>query len=341
MPNSGYPFAAKVGQFKPPNWASSEYRNQDKDEKDRQQVQVLLSTHSPHLAASAELDSMILIVGQKPYPLAQTETKLKKDDYAFLRRFLDATKANLFFARGVIIVEGDAENILLPAIARKIGRPLGKYGVSVVNVGHRGLFRYSRIFQRKDESKLPVPVALIPDRDIPPDSAKKLVGNDRKTESEWEAKKKEDYIANLGKDKGGSVATFPSDQWTLEFDLARKPEFASLMHQAIRLAVGEKGKTRDAIIETAKAMVKEWQSDKSKTPDQVAVQIYEPLYKRSVSKAIVAEQLARLIDELGDDPEPFMSRLPSYIRDAIEYVTPSSAKTAQGIAKGPVSEGAE
>jgi len=28
MPNSGYPFAAKVGQFKPPNWASSEYRNQ-------------------------------------------------------------------------------------------------------------------------------------------------------------------------------------------------------------------------------------------------------------------------------------------------------------------------
>ena len=28
MPHSGYPFAAKVGQFKPPNWASSEYRNQ-------------------------------------------------------------------------------------------------------------------------------------------------------------------------------------------------------------------------------------------------------------------------------------------------------------------------
>src|SRR5208337_5272090 len=105
-------------------------------------------THSPHLAASAQLNSMILIVRQKPYPLAQTETKLEKDDYAFLRRFLDATKANLFFARGVIIVEGDAENILLPAIAAKLGRPFGKYGVSLVNVGHRGLFRYSRILQR-------------------------------------------------------------------------------------------------------------------------------------------------------------------------------------------------
>ena len=27
MPYSGYPFAAKVGQFKPPNWTNSEYRN--------------------------------------------------------------------------------------------------------------------------------------------------------------------------------------------------------------------------------------------------------------------------------------------------------------------------
>src|SRR3546814_4429225 len=59
-------------------------------------------------------------------------------DYAFLRRFLDVTKANLFFARAVLIVEGEAENILLPAIAELLGRPLSKYGVSIVNVGHRG-----------------------------------------------------------------------------------------------------------------------------------------------------------------------------------------------------------
>ena len=44
-------------------------------------------------------------------------------DYKFLRRFLDATKANLFFAKGVVMVEGDAEVLLLPALAEKIGRP--------------------------------------------------------------------------------------------------------------------------------------------------------------------------------------------------------------------------
>lgn len=38
---------------------------------------------------------------------------MKPADYNFLERFLDATKANLFFARGVIMVEGDAENLLI------------------------------------------------------------------------------------------------------------------------------------------------------------------------------------------------------------------------------------
>jgi hypothetical protein len=37
MPYSGYPFAAKVGQFKPPNWTNLEYRNQRR----------LLSAHQP------------------------------------------------------------------------------------------------------------------------------------------------------------------------------------------------------------------------------------------------------------------------------------------------------
>lgn len=40
-----------------------------------------------------------------------------------------------FFARGLIMVEGDAENLLIPAIAQLIGRNLYKYGISVVNVG--------------------------------------------------------------------------------------------------------------------------------------------------------------------------------------------------------------
>ncbi|WP_062323147.1 ATP-dependent endonuclease [Halolactibacillus sp. JCM 19043] len=96
-------------------------------------------------------------------------TKLHNSDYDFLERFLDATKANLFFARGVIFVEGDAENLLLPAIADVINRPLYKYGVSIINVGSLAFKRYSSIFIRNNEGKkMNFPVSIITDLDLKP-----------------------------------------------------------------------------------------------------------------------------------------------------------------------------
>ena len=285
-----------------------------------QQVQVLLSTHSPQLAASADLDAMVMIIGHKAYPLGKGKTKLSEDDYAFLRRFLDATKANLFFARGVVIVEGDAENILLPAIAKKIGRSFGKHGVSIVNVGHRGLFRYSRIFQRVDEMPMPVPVALIPDRDIPPDCAKELVG-ERRTESEFDEAKKNAHMQTLARHDGGSVRSFPSDQWTLEYDLARQPALAAIVQEAVQIAKGAAGQTPNRIAEAAREQVETWQADATLTPDDIAVRIFTPLYKKRVSKTEVAEQLAALIAGLPDGPGEFRAKLPAYIVDAIEHVS--------------------
>lgn len=286
-----------------------------------QQVQILLSTHSPQLAASGDLESMVMIIGHQAFPLGKVHTKLEGEDYAFLRRFLDATKANLFFARGLVVVEGDAENILLPAIAKKMGRAFGKHGVSIVNVGHRGLFRYSRILQRSDNTVVPVPVALIPDRDIPPDAAKALVGADRKTEGEWVASKKTEHIKGLTKHNGGAVKSFPSEQWTLEFDLARKPQCAVIVHQAIQVAKGRSGKTRAEVAAEAKLEAEAWQADDTKSADDVAVLIFEPLHKKLVSKSIVAEQLADFIERLDDTPEDFRTKIPSYLVSAIEYIT--------------------
>ncbi|MFB4386535.1 AAA family ATPase [Agrobacterium sp. LR_9] len=184
-----------------------------------QQVQVLLTTHSPQLAAGAELETMTMIVGHRAFPLGAAHTRLEVDDYEFLRRFLDATKANLFFARALIVVEGDGEHLLLPAIAEKLDRPLSRHGVSIVNVGHRGLFRYSRILQRKAGDAVPVPVALIPDRDIPPPEAKGLVG-ERKTENELTQDEIAARLKTLRRDIGDPVDAFIADSWTLEFDLA-------------------------------------------------------------------------------------------------------------------------
>jgi putative ATP-dependent endonuclease of OLD family len=96
-------------------------------------VQLILTTHSPNLASKVKLHNLILCNSNKAFPLGEEPnkeneklkvdkyTKLSKDDYTFLERFLDVTKANLFFSKGIILVEGWSEVILLPILAKRLG----------------------------------------------------------------------------------------------------------------------------------------------------------------------------------------------------------------------------
>ncbi len=129
-------------------------------------TQFIITTHSTTLGSSIKLENIILCHNDNVYPMWKENTQLSIGDRHFLQRFLDATKANLFFARGVIMVEGDAENILIPVIAEIINLPLHKYGVSVVNVGGTAFSRYAKIFNRMDGKRLDIPVAVITDLDM-------------------------------------------------------------------------------------------------------------------------------------------------------------------------------
>lgn len=303
-----------------------------------QQVQVLLTTHSPQLAAGAELGTMTIIADHRAFPLGAVHTRLDADDYEFLRRFLDATKANLFFARALLVVEGDGEHLILPAIAEKLGRPLSSHGVSIVNVGHRGLFRYSRILQRKHGPAIPIPVALIPDRDIPPKEAKGLVG-ERKTENELKPEEISARLKTLKRDIGDPVEAFIADSWTLEFDLALQPELAQSVHQAVQLA-----KTRSRrpeflanIVTIANQTHAQW-VESGLTTTEIAVKIYQPVHDKEVSKAEVAEQLASILRKRSDPPEQMRQRLPPYLVCAIDYVTGGYAPGAPAIPDDPADE---
>lgn len=187
-------------------------------------VQIIVTTHSPNLASAISLDNMVMIQNGRAFSLAQGETELEPSDYRFLERFLDVTKANLFFARGVMIVEGDAENILLPTLARLIGRDFTEYGVSIVNVGGVGLRRYARIFQRRDiakAGKLGIPVACVTDMDVMPDCGKSIIKKELPTKGELgEAGLTARCTVLREKTTGQTVKTFIANEWTLEYDLA-------------------------------------------------------------------------------------------------------------------------
>jgi len=303
--------------------------------------QSIISTHSNSLASKVDLNKVILCKDGNAYSLRNGETELAKGDYEFLRRFLDDTKSNLFFANGIIIVEGDAENLLIPTLAEYIGYPLHKNGVSIVNVGSTALLRYAKIFQRKDGNGIGIKVSAITDRDIPPKEAKEftyevkkratglveqvsLISDNRKTEDEYSsaeiAKKVDDKIAKYG---GGDVKVFLPNTWTLEFEIA-KSCLRKLMHKAIVIAVMtnnlEEEFENETINEKVKADFEKWE-DENKTENQIAVEIYAPLERKQASKAVVAQVFSRILSNSKFEKEfilldPYLK----YLVDAIKYV---------------------
>lgn len=98
-----------------------------------------LTSHSPSFASVARVERLTVVardtddgppVARRPADFGLTAKQL-----AHLRRFLDVTKAALFFAKGVILVEGVAEQLLVPVIAARLDRPLAPSGVAVINIG--------------------------------------------------------------------------------------------------------------------------------------------------------------------------------------------------------------
>jgi putative ATP-dependent endonuclease of the OLD family len=295
------------------------------------QLQTILTTHSPNLASKVGLRNVVFMARGQAYRMGPECTKLDTSDYEFLERFLDVTKANLFFAAGVLIVEGDAEALLLPALAGLLGKSLTASGVSIVNVGHRGLFRYARIFQRKDARVMPIRVACLADRDIPPKAAKSLLKNSRKTEDEFTPAEIADAVAKLKQHDCAPVKTLVSPSWTLEYDLACTP-LAKYVHAAVSLATRAKkdgclpaADIWDEIIENAYAEHKGWRD--AGTPNhEIACNIYEPLIKKHASKAETAQCLAKLLS--GVKLEKAREDIPKYLVDAIDYVTEVNVATS-------------
>lgn len=313
---------------------------------DGQTIQIIVTTHSPNLASKIQLENLILLSSGKAFPLSVGSTELEQSDYGFLSRFLDVTKANLFFARGLMIVEGDAENILLPTLARILQRDFTGNGVSIVNVGGIGLRRFARIYQRKNpatDGVIPVPVACVTDLDVMPDCAPEITGRVKPGEA-WPERKnrrwraKADYTPQeltarregiCEKASGQNVKTFVADEWTLEYDLAHAG-LAREVFIAARLAADDEriaaGKAK--MYAVVRQALRDFDVLVGEHPnrDELATYIYEPFINDSgLSKATAAQHLARILQSRHGRgrmaPESLRAMLPRYIVDAIEHVT--------------------
>lgn len=112
--------------------------------------QILYSTHSPYFVTIPEYEEVRLVSRSRA-----GRTKILASDHApdaglreKIRKELDPERNEFFFARHVILVEGDTEKLALPEYAHRLGIDLDRLGVSIVEVGgKRSLEAFARIVQ--------------------------------------------------------------------------------------------------------------------------------------------------------------------------------------------------
>lgn len=235
-------------------------------------IQLILTTHSPNLTSKLKLENLIICNNGNAFPMGNIYTKLEPDDYKFLEKFLDTTKANLFFAKGVILVEGWAEEILLPSIAKAIGINLTEKGVSIVNIGHTGFDRYAKIYLRKKGPDMTIPVAVITDSDIREyeKSGDDFVKRDTSTvQQEIQTK-----LSTINDKSKNNVKYFPAPNWTLEYALFKSASLSTVFQNAVKAI--HRGR--------------DWNTDFEKT-------LATKLINQSLRKTDIAYYIANAIDE--------------------------------------------
>ncbi|MGL4597433.1 MAG: ATP-dependent nuclease [Bacteroidia bacterium] len=265
-------------------------------------IQLILTTHSPNLASKLKLENVIICNNANAFPMGDTYTKLGKDNYKFLEKFLDTTKANLFFAKGVILVEGWAEEILLPSIAKAIGINLTEKGVSIVSIGHTGFDHYAKIYLRQTEPSMKIPVAIITDSDIKEyeeienDFVKR---NEQDVQIEAQAK-----LATINEKSEDNVKYFPAPKWTLEYSLFKSPSLTATFQTATKKIHSDSPWDNNFEKELAKKLIKKGFA-KTKIAYEIANNIDEDLSKE-----------IRTIQNVDD-----VSDTVNYLVNAIKYAT--------------------
>ncbi|MBY6189234.1 AAA family ATPase [Microbulbifer agarilyticus] len=127
-------------------------------------TQIIYSTHSSHISEVSNIESMNIIgLVNGSGEVFQPSLGLNEDQIGFVQRYLDAIRSNLLFARSVVLVEGDAEEILIPILIKKVlGLSLDEIGVSLVNIRSTGFENVARLF---DEQRIRKRCSIISDLD--------------------------------------------------------------------------------------------------------------------------------------------------------------------------------
>jgi putative ATP-dependent endonuclease of OLD family len=128
----------------------------------KSETSVIFTTHSPYITSVAPIDS--IVYGK--YSKNQTKLystvglNIEPNDKTDVERYLDAKRGEIYFGKGVILVEGITEEYMIPQVANLLGTNLDDYGIVVCNVHSTNFKPYVQILKA-----LNIPWCLITDGD--------------------------------------------------------------------------------------------------------------------------------------------------------------------------------
>jgi putative ATP-dependent endonuclease of the OLD family len=125
--------------------------------------QIIYTTHSPHFVSIPEFGSVRLVRRTKTAGTTVTRSHLPEAEWRRekLRQTLDSDRSELFFARRVLVVEGDTERLALPEFAKKLTLDIDSAAATIVEVGgKRNLMEFAEL-----AISFGIPTGVIYDKD--------------------------------------------------------------------------------------------------------------------------------------------------------------------------------
>ena len=290
-------------------------------------LQVVVTSHSPILAVRCRPrlghSRLLPFRGKAGGGPTVGLWPVKGEHFVHLAR-LDATKSVLLFARGVILVEGIAEAILLPVLAERLltgdpvqlgggrqARSLADAGVSVINMNGIYFRHFMQLFSNlscASASSLPVLCAGVTDNDPLSDAKPTAL---QPAEGRNPALRLRE-IANAS--TYGRLFVCPLK--TFEYDLAMEGGNVGVMAQVLaELWPADRGSIRS---ELQALLTREWGSEPEECKAEASYRMLELITDDNVGKGAFAQALA---DKL-EPKEACDFDIPAYIGEALRWVMP-------------------
>lgn len=128
----------------------------------KQNTSVLMTTHSPHITSVAPINSIVHLRSMSDGTIVRTTASLGlgERECKDLKRYVDIKKGEIYFGKGVLLVEGVAEEYLIPIFSETLNMPLDEKGIICCNINSTNFKPYVKFLDA-----LGIPYVVITDGD--------------------------------------------------------------------------------------------------------------------------------------------------------------------------------